>query len=215
MAHAVLLRPKSTVGAIVDQDGVVMIFDASIDQHTKSADVTKHPTERTANISDHIQLQPVELTITGTLTNTPLFRLTGEDPEADRARRQLEVLEQMQASRELVAIATGLTIYEDMAIREIQVSRAAGRGLNALDVTVHFVQVFRVTAQFVEVDPSIFADDVRHSAADEEGGEDDDGLLQRLRNQTVFSVVTEGVANALAGTDFGDAIVNAFSNPLE
>ena len=54
-----------------------MIGDIAIDctvteTHTSTATVTEHPVESGSNITDHIRPEPVQLSVNGIITNTPI-----------------------------------------------------------------------------------------------------------------------------------------------
>ena len=58
-------------------NGPTMIGDIAIDctvteRHTSTATVTEHPVESGSNITDHIRPEPVQLSVNGIITNTPI-----------------------------------------------------------------------------------------------------------------------------------------------
>ena len=57
--------------------GPTMIGDLALDctvteTHTATSTVTEHPVESGANITDHIRPDPVQLSITGIVSDTPI-----------------------------------------------------------------------------------------------------------------------------------------------
>lgn len=86
---APLTRPAGTTLSYVDGTGQVRIiaFDATLrDQHEGAADVSFHPLDTNALVTDHVRASPRALTLDVEVTNTPLVPF--DDP--NKSTSQLE-----------------------------------------------------------------------------------------------------------------------------
>jgi hypothetical protein len=112
-------------------------LEASVSEsHRRVAEVTEHPVEAGADVSDHIRFKARELDITGIVSNTPIQLLAsltslpsvpGGDPSS-RAEDAFLELERIMESGSLCLIATTLFQYEGMALVSLSTPRDAARG---------------------------------------------------------------------------------------
>jgi hypothetical protein len=104
------------------------IIDAELEgDHRWSATITEHPVEEGVDIVDHISPRPVEITISGLVSDTPLEPLAsqrGPNPSRDA----FEHLRDLHAAREPVTIETSLDVFEDMALESFDVPTSAEIG---------------------------------------------------------------------------------------
>lgn len=115
----------------------VMELEASVSEaHRRSADITEHPVEAGADVTDHIRFKARELDITGIISNTPIQLLAsitagpsvpGGDPRS-RAEDAFAKLEEVMETGTLCTIATTLQQYEGMALVALTTPRDAPRG---------------------------------------------------------------------------------------
>lgn len=135
----------------------VLTLDASISEtHTYSSEATAHPVEEGVDVADHIQENPVELTIVGLVTNHPIYIFASErapspidgdnSPSTDRVTAALDELKRLNASKELVTIVTSLDVYEDMRITSAAISRTMDTK-GALPISIQAKQLFKVKSQ--------------------------------------------------------------------
>lgn len=119
-------------------------FDASLTEtHNKEVEVTDHPVEEGADITDHIRPVPESVDINGMVTNTPLVILASlradsplvgdATPIEDRAGLAYAELQRIMDDGELVTVVTSLREYENMVLTSMSVPRDVGNGnvLNA------------------------------------------------------------------------------------
>lgn len=124
-------------------------FDASVEEvHAITVDVTKHPLERGAVVSDHKIKKPAKLRITTVTTNTPIlhlaaFRLAGIPGGATPDVHAWDTLERLAEGEELLTVTTSLKTYDNMVIRKSSVPRDAARG-NTLEATIDLEEIFTV-----------------------------------------------------------------------
>lgn len=117
------------------------------EEHVMSSEVTEHPVEDGADISDNIRNKPRELTFTNAVvSNTPIGAIAEDDsrimgdtlppPSQDAYRR----LEKIWESREVVTVVSSLKKYENMALDQLTVTQEA-KNAGGLIFTAHFIQV--------------------------------------------------------------------------
>lgn len=116
------------------------------EQYDMSSTVTDHPVDIGSDISDHIIRQPVGYLIQGVVTDTPMGllaaleqigntvntavnflreNLLGEEPQNEATSRSLAAFQALVALWEdgvLFDVQTGMGLYQDMSILNIQVS---------------------------------------------------------------------------------------------
>lgn len=109
-----------------------LVLDAMVSEsHPLENSVTEYPIEAGANIVDHIQNRPREITVEGFITNAPIRYLAGlgdnargvvgsSDEVTGKALNYAEVafafLQALHASRSLVNVVTKFKTYENMAL---------------------------------------------------------------------------------------------------
>lgn len=165
MAVTLLYRPTTT------SIGTLKLDAALTETHTADVDVTDHPVEQGADISDHRRPKPRTLTIEGFVTNTPMPAETAESVQRGLVRngqtvgtfqsrstleptRSGEAYETLLSFREgdLLTVVTTMETLEDMAITALSVPRDAKTG-QALRFSVTLKQVIIVSSKRVKVAP--------------------------------------------------------------
>ena len=143
--------------------GPTMIGDLALDctvteTHTATSTVTKHPVESGSSITDHIRPEPVQLSITGIVSDTPIgarevqraIEIGGvsvqikqqETPTSPTGfgRAAWSKLDAMRLAAKPVTVLTRDKKYESMAIVSLTVPKEAKTG-GALYFTAQFEQV--------------------------------------------------------------------------
>lgn len=131
-------------------------LDANIaEEHQLEADVTEHPVERGADMTDHIRTKQDVVTLESIVSNTPLgevarLRALGALPTEDA----LALLRDIRKTKRIVTIDTTLGRYENMAMQSLHIPRNAGIGTHVLQFRAVFKQVAIRDNQrvFVKVD---------------------------------------------------------------
>jgi hypothetical protein len=111
--------------------------------HSFSAEITDHEVEEGAEIGDHIDLHPIEVTVTGVVSSHPIGEvagLRGEDPVREAYEKMLEI----RAARELVVIQTSLDVFRRMGLMNVDVPTSAETG-TSFQFTATFKQINIVT----------------------------------------------------------------------
>lgn len=120
-----------------------LVLDVTISAtHSRSAQITNHPIDKSSPVADHKRNQPEELQMEGLITDTPLIGT----PDPDRSRTAFDLLEQFWEGQETITIVTDLAVYTDMAMASLVVPRSADVG-NALRFQATFVKMRKVSSQ--------------------------------------------------------------------
>src|SRR5690606_3776873 len=102
-----------------------VVLDATISEdHQYTARVTSFPVENNRIISDHIINDPESLQITGMVTDTPLSILSSFNRSIDSFNRLIQIYN----TRDRITVVTGITVYRDMVITNLQIPRTVQTG---------------------------------------------------------------------------------------
>lgn len=128
-----------------------IVVDASVSEdHVSSCEPTDNPVEGGAKITDHVQLNPKQLTVEGVISDSPLgFAVIGNIQNIARAVatvfgnsvRSIDAyneLVELQESRIPFTVVTGLKRYENMILMNLTVPRTVQTGR-----AIHFKAVMR------------------------------------------------------------------------
>jgi hypothetical protein len=136
--------------------------------HTDELDITDHPIEQGALVSDHAFLRPAVVVMRCGWSNSPsdstllggvrgalntigiaTSNILGEG--ANQVNDIYQQIRKLQSERIPFEVFTGKRVYEDMLIKTLQV-RTDKDTENVLDLTVTFRQILRVTTSTVRFD---------------------------------------------------------------
>lgn len=143
--------------------GPTLIGDLALDctvteTHTATSTVTEHPVESGANITDHIRPDPVQLSITGIVSDTPIgsrqvqrsievggasVQVTQQEPPSSATgfgRAAWAKLDAIRTAAKPVKVVTRDKTYESMALVSLSVPKESKTG-GALYFTAQFKQV--------------------------------------------------------------------------
>lgn len=134
---------------------MLLIDDLEIDaeissDHNFDAEVTDHPVEKGANVTDHVRPQPITLTVDGVVSNTPIGgvaeRRIASNGLADvfPSDTAYERLQEIFYAREPISIQTARKTYESMVMQSLHVQDSADVG-DSLQFKATFKQVQLVT----------------------------------------------------------------------
>ncbi len=136
-------------------------IDATISlTHGLTAEVTQHPIESGATVSDHVLVRPDSVKLEGIISNAPIrtgLRNAPSEEEfkeqtkagayANRAELVRDVLEAIWRSRESVKIDAG-KVYEDMVLNALEFPEDASLG-DAVRFSATFLRVRYVESRVV------------------------------------------------------------------
>lgn len=143
--------------------GPTLIGDLALDctvteTHTATSTVTEHPVESGAKITDHIRPDPVQLSITGIVSDTPIgsrqvqrsiavggasVQVTQQEPPTSTTgygRAAWAKLDAIRTAAKPVKVVTRDKTYENMALVSLSVPKESKTG-GALNFTAQFKQV--------------------------------------------------------------------------
>lgn len=137
----------------------IVTFDASVTEtHTKENEVTDHPVETGADITDHVRRRPEELEMEVVVSNHPvviLASLTSTSPldgdftnPVDRVGTAYQELRRLMNAAELVTVVTTLRQYENMVISGMAVTRDKDNG-NVLAAKLSLREIILATTEQV------------------------------------------------------------------
>lgn len=123
-------------------------IDAAVnEEHAFESDVTAHPVESGADVTDHVRARPISVTIEGVVSDTPFSDLAhrrgDSGPPSDDALARLLLLRE---EREPVTIRTSLREYENMVLESLSIPRSGTTGA-ALRFSASFREIRLVTSE--------------------------------------------------------------------
>lgn len=125
---------------------VALSFDAILrEQHRGSAKVTRHPVERGAAVTDHVNEDPDVVSIEAAVSEVSV-----DGSAVARIARALDILAELKSAGELVTVATPHRTYDDMKLVSYDGGREAARSAQ-LRVSLTFERVRIVASQTVKV----------------------------------------------------------------
>lgn len=126
----------------------IVEFDADLtieENHERAAEVTEHPVESGAQISDHVILSPERLRLSGFVTDAGVA-VFGSNP--GRTQDAFETLDIAWASHELTQVVTGYKTYRDMIITRLDMPRNRPE---SMQFSIEFRHVNFVDSQTAEL----------------------------------------------------------------
>ncbi len=180
---------KMAVGAVE--------FDCSVSEtHVDEAEITDHPVEGGADMTDHIRKLPVSLELNGLITNTPvaiMASLTGGSPVTtdvlpfvlDRVEAGYAELRRTMDEGERLDVSTSLRSYENMAIKNLVVSRDVSNG-NVLNCKIGLREIIEAKALSIDLPTP---QDVGNNSKKNKGkkGKQDGTTKQGEKSQSILS----------------------------
>jgi len=123
--------------------------------------ITQHPVEEGADITDHVRVLPITLSLDVTVTDYPLSSAgrgiqgdthamgsVGTTPFIGRAESILEVLQQILTQAAPCMVESGARVYQSLYLESIQAPRDKAR-MGALKIKVRLRQIFTASSEIV------------------------------------------------------------------
>ncbi len=157
------------------QIGTIQIDAVSEEEHSLRSEVTENPVEEGAQISDHVQLQALELRIDGVVSDSPLrFGAISSVLNAGQTISQLfgttkasidayNEMVRLWKSRQPFNVLTSLRRYENMVFQEVSIPRRAATG-NAIHFSATLREI-RIAKTSATLNLSQLSDDSKNIAA--------------------------------------------------
>ena len=146
---------------------IYKLDNTHVESHSSELEISTHPVEIGAEITDHAVLKPEMLTVTGEVTDTPLDvsqnqdgqivfsdnDLFGSSTTDSKTRSQVahELFKELQRDRVLVSIQTGLELYPECLIKNISISQDSDTSRTAI-FTFKFQRVLLVESETLNID---------------------------------------------------------------
>ena len=168
---SVAIRPQRSIGGI--------FFDVVIEEaHEDTLQITEHPVEQGAAISDHAYKSPTKVTIRAGVSDSGNQANTG----GEGASRELyNKLLELQAAREPMDIITGKRKYTNMLISSLNEITDASTE-NSLIVVAECTEVIIVKTQTTTVPPR-----AKHQNPGSTGSTADKGQAQTKPDQSAMA----------------------------
>jgi len=132
-------------------------FDAVVtEQYTSESDVTEHPVEKGANVTDNVREKPKALRLNAILTDYPVPGVqptfgTVSAASKGRAAAVYEQLEKLKAAGALVEVRSARRTYTSMVISSLDETKDAKSGKGAVRFTMALRQITFVDSQVVPI----------------------------------------------------------------
>jgi hypothetical protein len=122
------------------------LIDATVSEtHEFSSEVTEHPVENGADVTDNVRARPIRITMDCVVSDTPIgFVRDVRGENALPSDDAYALLIDLRDSREPVDIETSLRTFENMVLESLSIPRSPQNG-DALRFTASFVQIQLVT----------------------------------------------------------------------
>jgi hypothetical protein len=137
-------------------------LDVSISQvHRFPSRITENPVEDGTLYSDHVVMLPVILEIEGRISDAPTS-VYGIFTKTIKSQEAYQKLLSLQSNREPFEVVTGLNVYKNMLLEELQIPRTASDGQS-----IRFTAILReiqVIGKDVKTNREQVAIEVRHTA---------------------------------------------------
>lgn len=148
---------------LTTQAGEAFLFDAVVTLGVaESSELSKHPVERGADITDHIQRHPLQLTLKGTLSDTPLLPAA---PSPGRYQAMLDRLRALHRAGEPLTVTADLEVFEQLVITSLDYERSAKAG-RSVEVELAMEEIILVNQVVVEIPEIILRDRAAQRSSD-------------------------------------------------
>ena len=122
-------------------------FDALLNETKKlTATIPTYTVEEGFSVSDAIINEPITLSLTLYVTNTPVTWLDEHGEDEERIREVIDRLEEIWEEKELVKIVTTNAIYTDMGITSISIAHQEGDGY-ARRISIEAQKVYQTSRE--------------------------------------------------------------------
>lgn len=141
-----------TGGSITSLSEAVFTFDATVSESpTHESELTDHPIEKGADVTDHVQVKPATLDLSVIVTNAP-FPEQGT-PEHGRAEAAYDRLLEIWRAGEPVTWSTPRRTWPNMIITRISAPRDSPSGHTVFELALR--EVVFVDQVFSPVPPAV------------------------------------------------------------
>jgi hypothetical protein len=161
MSSSVYLLPD-------DLNPLSVVFDTTISEtHEQAAEVTKHPVEKGADVTDHVRTMPGPFSCEVFVSNTPIEDSTGRGAvqsvqlqsgqsvqaftfteDFDRIKETYDALTTLQSRAAVMSVITSIRTYDNMVLTLVSAPRteSGGSSFNLTFEPLNTVETLTVTA---------------------------------------------------------------------
>lgn len=187
---------------VLTADDSRITFDCVVNEnHNDTLTITEHPVEEGANVADHAQKEPDEVTLSGIISNQPILlqgvdtlqpSVPGGTPE-NRAQDAYNEFRRLQESAKLLTLETEIRDYENMLIKSIAVQRDKTTR-NILDIGLTLREFRKATVESVEAPEPV---EPVHRGRRQQGRKQNKPASPEVEEKQTS--VLGGIINALSG----------------
>jgi len=148
----------------------VFEIDTTVSEtHNKTTSITRHEIESGATITDHVIKNPVQVQLSGIISDFPLrvFDLGNLNPlnfnNTKPSVSAYNLFKEIYEEQRLVTIETKLETYDNMIITDISIPRT-NENINNLQFSITAEQINFAYSELTEVDEDLYKDDVKDKA---------------------------------------------------
>lgn len=122
------------------------LIDASINEnHMRSSEVTSYPVEEGSDVTDNVRNLPIEFTVEGIVSDSPLSDVSGERTDgAIPSQDALALFEKIHLEREPITVVSSLMTYNRMVMKSLSMPLNSKTG-EALRFSATFKQIELIT----------------------------------------------------------------------
>lgn len=133
-----LIYIKTTIGGY--------FFDAVFSTgHSTHLNITSHPVQLGANISDHAYMEPARITVDLGMSDAHLSLVSGQfSTAASRSKAAYEALVKLQSDRKPFTVVTRLSSYDNILLEDLS-STEDNKSYNGLRATATLRQIIMVS----------------------------------------------------------------------
>ena len=136
-------------------------MDASLNEdHTFPAQITRNQVEDGSQYSDNIVILPIILNLTARVSDASMIPLVPNF--GSKAIDAYNGLIELQSSRSLIEVVTGINVYQNMFLENITVPRASSDG-NSLRFELRIAELL-ITGDNAETNRDLISEEVTNSA---------------------------------------------------
>ena len=200
MSETVVIRPPRNHGARISDGESYIVLDATVnEEHRISAQVSDHPIETGGVFSDHVEVSPVEVTLTNIHTVTPTNE-ANVAPERDKDAWKL--LRRLTEARAPLTVHTSLGTYTSMIITELTTSQSSSTGQSIRPV-IRLRQIVTVSHSLADIPKELLAREVEDDAAadqdDGHRGADDSDEAETERGRSALAALDDATGRIFTG----------------
>lgn len=148
-------------------------MDVSLnEEHVFPAQITRNPVENGSQYADNIIIEPITLSMTARVSDASMIPLV--PTFGSKAIDAYTALIELQSSREIISVVTGINVYQNMFLEKITVPRQSADG-NSLRFELVISELLIVGEDSVN-NRDLITQDVQHTALPE----NDAGTVQKV-----------------------------------